>query len=137
MYRALCDARLDIVESELKRLFASIAADNYRKNDIARFEGYYASVVYSFFAGMGLTVIAEDVANLGRIDLTIQLADNTYIVEFKVVKRKSKANSALQQIIQQDYAAKYSGKVYQIGIEFSISKRNIVAFAWQQAPSIA
>ena len=137
MYRALCDARLDIVESELKRLFASIAADNYRKNDIARFEGYYASVVYSFFAGMGLTVIAEDVANLGRIDLTIQLADNTYIVEFKVVKRKSKANSALQQIIRQDYAAKYSGKVCQIGIEFSISKRNIVAFAWQQAPSIA
>ena len=137
MYRALCDARLDIVESELQRLFASIAGDNYRRNDIARFEGYYASVVYSFFAGMGLTVIAEDVANLGRIDLTIQLADHTYIVEFKVVKRKSKANSALQQIIQQDYAAKYSGKVYQIGIEFSETKRNIVAFAWQQAPSIA
>ena len=133
MYRALRDAQLDTIESELTRLFASIAADNYRKNDIARFEGYYASVVYSFFAGMGLTVIAEDVANLGRIDLTIQLADNTYVVEFKVVKRNSKTNSALQQIIQQGYAAKYSGKVYQIGIEFSETKRNIVAFAWQQA----
>ena len=82
---------------------------------------------------MGLTVIAEDVANLGRIDLTIQLADHTYVIEFKVVKRKSKTNSALQQIIQQGYAAKYSGKVYQIGIEFSETKRNIVAFAWQQA----
>ena len=88
MYRALRDAQLATIEAELQRLFASITADNYRKNDIARFEGYYASVVYSFFAGMGLTVIAEDVANLGRIDLTIQLADNTYIVEFKVVKRK-------------------------------------------------
>ena len=116
-----------------KQYFARIAADNYRRNDIARFEGYYASVVYSFFAGMGLTVIAEDVANLGRIDLTIQLADHTYIIEFKMVKRKSKTNSALQQIIQQGYAAKYSGKIYQIGIEFSETKRNIVAFAWQQA----
>ena len=133
MYRALRDAQLDTIESELTRLFASIAADNYRRNDIARFEGYYASVVYSFFAGMGLTVIAEDVANLGRIDLTIQLANHTYIIEFKVVKRKSKTNSALQQIIQQGYAAKYSSKVYQIGIEFSEIKRNIVAFAWQQA----
>ena len=133
MYHALRDAQLDTIESELTRLFASIAADNYRRNDIARFEGYYASVVYSFLAGMGLTVIAEDVANLGRIDLTIQLADHTYIIEFKVVKRKSKTNSALQQIIQQGYAAKYSGKVYQIGIEFSETKRNIVAFAWQQA----
>ena len=130
---ALIDARLDVMESELKRLFASIAADNYRKNNIAHFESYYASVVYSFFAGMGLTVIPEDVGNLGRIDLTLQLADHTYIIEFKMVKRKSKSNSALQQIIKQGYAAKYSGSVYQIGIEFSETRRNIVSFAWQSA----
>ena len=136
MYCALRDGQLDTVGSTLKRLFASIAADNYRKNDIARFEGYYASVVYSFFFGMGLRVTPEDVANLGRIDLTIQLAGHTYIIEFKVVKRKSKANSALQQIIERGYAAKYSGEVYQIGIEFSETRRNIVAFAWQQVPII-
>ena len=135
MYRALRDAELASIEAELKRLFASIAADNYRKNDIARFEGYYASVVYSLFFGMGLRVTPEDVASLGRIDLTIQLADHTYVLEFKVVKRKSKVNSALQQIIQRNYAAKYSGKVYQVGIEFSETRRNIVAFAWQQATS--
>ena len=133
MVQALRHADLDSIESELKRLFASIAADNYRKNNIAHFEGYYASVIYSFFVGMGLRVIAEDVANLGRIDLTIQLADKTYVIEFKVVKRKAKSNSALQQIIQQNYAAKYSGKVYQIGIEFLETKRNIVDFAWQRA----
>ena len=133
MYCALRDADLDTIESELKRLFASIAADNYRKNNIARFEGYYASVTYSFFAGMGCKIIAEDVSNHGRIDLTIQKADHTYVIEFKVVKRKSKANSALQQIIKQGYAAKYSGNVYQIGIEFSEAKRNIVAFSWQLA----
>ena len=131
--RALRHADLDSVESELKRLFASIAADNYRKNNIARFEGYYASVIYSFFVGMGLRVIAEDVANLGRIDLSIQVAEQTYVIEFKVVKRKSKTNSALQQIIRQGYAAKYSGKVYQIGIEFSETKRNIVDFAWRRS----
>ena len=131
--RALRNADLDSVESELKRLFASIAADNYRRNDIARFEGYYASVTYSFFVGMGLRVIAEDVTNLGRIDLSIQVADNTYVIEFKVVKRKSKTNSALQQIIRQGYAAKYSGSVYQIGIEFLETKRNIVDFAWRRA----
>ena len=131
MRHALRTAQLDVIESELKRLFAGIAGDNYRRNNIARFEGYYSSVVYSFFVGMGLKVIAEDVSNLGRIDLTIQLADNTYIVEFKVVKRKSKANSALQQIIRQGYAVKYSGNVYQMGIEFSDTRRNIVDFAWQ------
>ena len=133
MESALVDAQFEKIESELKRLFAGIAADNYRKNDIAHFEGYYASVVYSFFTGMGLRVIAEDVANFGRIDLTAQLAGNTYIIEFKIVKRKTKNNSALQQIIRQGYAAKYSGNVYQIGIEFSETRRNIVGFACQLA----
>ena len=133
MYCALRDAQLSILELELKRLFSSISADNYRKNDIASFEGYYASVIYSFFVGMGLTVIAEDASSHGRFDLSIQLGSNTYIIEFKVVKRKSKTNSALQQIIQRGYAAKYSGTVYQIGIEFSETKRNVVAFAWQAA----
>ena len=133
MYQALRSAQIDTIESELKRLFASIASDNYRRNNITHFEGYYASVVYSFFVGMGLQVIPEDVSNLGRIDLTIQLENHTYIIEFKVVKRKSKTNSALQQIIQQGYAAKYSGNVYQIGIEFSETKRNIVGFAWRRA----
>ena len=131
--RALRDAQLDVIESELTRLFASIAADNYRRNNIAHFEGYYATVVYCFFAGMGFQVIAEDANNLGRVDLTIQSASNTYVIEFKVVKHKSKTNSALQQIIRQGYAAKYSGKVYQIGIEFSETRRNIVNFAWQRA----
>ena len=133
MYRALRDAKIDTIGSVLQRLFASIAADNYRKNDIAHFEGYYASVVYSFFVGMGLNVIAEDASSHGRVDISIQLGDNTYIVEFKVVKRKSKTNSALQQIIQRGYASKYSSEVYQIGIEFSEVKRNIVGFAWQRA----
>ena len=133
MLSALRNAKFEAVESELKRLFASIAADNYRRNNIAHFEGYYAAVVYCFFAGMGLRVIAEDASNLGRVDLTIQLAGNTYIIEFKVVEHKSNINSALQQIIRQGYAAKYSGKVYQIGIEFSTSQRNIIDFAWQSA----
>ena len=130
---ALKDARLEVMESELTRLFASIAADNYRKNDIAHFEGYYASVVYCFFVGMGFDVVAEDASSRGRVDLSIQFGSNTYVIEFKVVKRKSKVNSALQQIIQRGYAAKYSGSVYQIGIEFSETRRNIVGFAWQQA----
>ena len=126
-------AQLDVIESELTRLFANIATDNYRRNNIAHFGGYYASVVYSFFAGMGLNVIAEDASSRGRVDLSIQIGANTYIIEFKVIKRKSKSNSALRQIIQQGYATKYSGNVYQIGIEFSETKRNIVGFAWQRA----
>ena len=131
--RALRSGDLTTVESELKRLFASIANSNYRKNNIAHFEGYYAAVVHSFLVGIGLDITAEDASSHGYVDLTIQLAEHTYVVEFKVVERPSETNSALQQIIDRGYARKYSGKVYQIGIEFSESERNITGFAWQLA----
>ena len=131
MYSALLNADLDTIESELKRLFAGIAADNYRKNNIADFEGYYASVIYSFFVGMGLTVIAEDASSRGRLDMSIQVKDKTYVLEFKVVEHKSSRNSALEQIIAKNYAAKYTGTIYQIGIEFSSDERNIIDFAYQ------
>ena len=130
MYRALRAGDLNSIEAELRRLFAGIAADNYRKNNIADFEGYYASVIYSFFVGMGLTVIAEDTSSRGRLDMSIQLNGNTYVLEFKVVEHKSSHNSALEQIIARNYAAKYTGAIYQIGVEFSATERNIVDFAY-------
>ena len=131
MLSALLNADLNTIESELRRLFAGIAADNYRKNNIADFEGYYASVIYSFFVGMGLTVIAEDTSSRGRLDMSIQIKNKTYVLEFKVVEHKSSHNSALEQIIARNYAAKYTGAIYQIGIEFSATERNIVDFAYQ------
>ncbi len=38
--------------------FASIPNDWYRNNPIARYEGYYASVFYSYFAAVGLDITA-------------------------------------------------------------------------------
>ena len=130
MYRALRAGELDKIEAELRRLFAGIAADNYRKNNIADFEGYYASVIYSFFVGMGLKVIAEDTSNRGCLDMSIQLNGKTYVLEFKVVEHKSGHNSALEQIIARNYTAKYTGAIYQIGIEFSAAEHSIVDFAY-------
>ena len=40
--------------------FASIPYEWYTNNDIADYEGYYASVFYSYFAGLGLNITVED-----------------------------------------------------------------------------
>ncbi|MCX8125487.1 MAG: AAA family ATPase, partial [Spirochaetes bacterium] len=39
------------IEATIKSLFASIPYEWYRSNQISGYEGYYASVVYSFLAG--------------------------------------------------------------------------------------
>ena len=45
--------------------FASIPYEWYTNNDIASYEGFYASVFYSYFAGLGLDVVVEDSSSHG------------------------------------------------------------------------
>ncbi len=66
-------------EKILKRLFASIPYNNYVKNNISHYEGYYSSVVYVDLASLGVKIAAEDVTNRGRIDLTLFVEDKIYI----------------------------------------------------------
>lgn len=114
--------------------FASIPHQWYNKSDIQQYEGYYASVFYSYFAALGLNVVLEDSTNLGRIDMTLQFNQQVYIFEFKVVELMPEGK-ALQQIKDKGYADKYSAleqPIYLIGVEFSKDSRNIVNFAVEE-----
>jgi len=114
----------------MKLFFSSIAYNNYVGNKIAEYEGYYASVFYAYLAASGLNVIAEDVTNSGRIDLTLQVRNNIYVIEFKVG-----SDDALQQIKAKNYAQKYLQKdkeVFLIGINFSKEEKNISTFQWEK-----
>mgnify|MGYP005842622613 CR=1 FL=1 len=116
----------------VQRFFASIPHQWYRKNQMARYEGYYASIVYCYFAALGLDVRPEETTNHGLIDLAIRFQGRIYVIEFKVVELTGKGN-ALQQIKDKGYAEKYSGEsVTRIGVEFSSKERNIVRFEWEK-----
>jgi len=62
-------------------------------------------VLYAYLASLGFPIIPEDVTNKGRIDLTLQLPDKTYIFEFKVVDQPT--YQALHQITTKQYYEKY------------------------------
>lgn len=115
------------LEAIIKRLFASIAYNNFTKNEIANYEGFYASVIYAYFASLPIEIIAEDITNKGRIDLTIQAFDKTYIFEFKIIDEQP-----LLQIKKQQYYQKYKGDIYIIGIVFNPDDRNISKFEWEK-----
>jgi len=128
--KALNDKDLDSFKEAIESLFASIAYNNYTKNSIGEYEGYYASVLYAYLAGSGLNIVAEDVTSIGRMDLTIIFRDSVYILEFKV-----NGSNALNQIKNKDYATKYKSRytdIYLIGIEFDSQSRNIANFEWER-----
>ena len=115
--------------------FASIPHDWHRKNDIARYEGYYASVFYSHFAALGLDVAVEDSTSRGRLDMALRFNRNLYLFEFKVVELAPEG-AALAQLKEKGYADKYRGlgqPIHLIGVEFSREERNIVGFEVESA----
>ena len=110
--------------------FASIPYEWYTNNDIARYEGYYASVFYSYFAALGYEIAVEDSTSHGRLDMAVRSDGHVYLFEFKVTEL-SPPGSALTQLRERRYADKYRGRdepIHLIGVEFSRKTRNVTAF---------
>ena len=110
--------------------FASIPHDWYRNNPIAQYEGYYASIFYSYFAALGLDIRLEDTTHHGRIDMTVLFNAQVYLFEFKVVELTPQGK-ALQQLKDKGYADKYRARgepIHLIGVEFSKESRSVVGF---------
>jgi len=110
--------------------FASIPYHWYTNNDIAHYEGFYASVVYSYFAALGHEIAAEESSNHGRLAMAVRAGGHVYLFEFKVAEM-ALPGSALAQLRERDYAAKYRDRgepIHLIGVEFSRVTRNVTSF---------
>ncbi len=129
LFYSLRDSNLEEFKNSLSSLFASIPYNNYVKNEIGEFEGYYASVIYAYLASLGVRIIAEDVTNRGRVDMTLFIENKIYIIEFKVG-----SGGALTQIKEKNYHQKYLSEnkdIYLVGIEFDREAKNISGFEWE------
>ena len=110
--------------------FASIPYQWYTGNDIADYEGFYASVFYSYFAALGYDITVEESTSHGRLDMAVRAAGHVYLFEFKVAEM-APPGSALAQLRQRRYADKYraaGAPIHLVGVEFSRATRNITAF---------
>ncbi len=131
IYKALLTADLETFKTTIISLFASIPYNNYAKNPLQQYEGYYASVIYAYLASLGIDMIAEDTTNKGRIDLTLKLQNFIYILEFKV----DGDGKALKQIKDKNYADKYKNEnkeIWLVGVEFDSRSRGVSLVEWER-----
>ena len=120
------DGLRDLIQAH----FDGIPHQWHVRNDIADYEGYYASVFYSCLAALGFDVVVEDSSARGRADLTLRFGGAVYVFEFKVTELAG-AGSALSQLKARGYADKYRGlgaPIHLVGIEFSRETRTVAAF---------
>ena len=118
------------VESEVRALFAGIPHQWHTKSEMARHEGYYASVFYAFLHGTGLDVRAEESTAAGRADIAVVLEDAAWVFELKIDERASEG-AALAQLQERGYADRHrrgGRRVRLVGIHFSEESRTVTAF---------
>ena len=131
------------VEALFRAFFASIPYEWHTRNEIARYEGYYASVFYSHFAAAGLDVVVEDSSSLGRVDMAVRFNNHVYLFEFKLAPDSERAatesapaSAALAQLKAKGYAEKYrhlGQPIHLVGVAFSRETRNLSAFVVEDA----
>ncbi len=122
------------LETLFQAFFAGIPYEWYTNNDIANYEGYYASVFYSYFAALELDIVVEDSSSHGRLDMAVRFNDNVYLFEFKVVEMAGEG-AAMAQLKAKCYADKYRGlgqPIFLVAVEFSKNARNLTAFEVEQ-----
>jgi hypothetical protein len=141
LYDTLRHGDLEGLTALIKRLFAGIPWRNFTNNDLPDAEGYYASVLYAFFASLNAEIIPEDLTNHGQVDITVRIEGYTYVMEIKLVRKEEDAgategNPALAQIRERGYSEKYRSEpgrgLFELGLVFSADKRNLIRADWVQ-----
>ncbi|MEO1300995.1 MAG: AAA family ATPase [Bacteroidota bacterium] len=120
-----------LVQCEPTAFFAQV------QTDIAAFpnlffsraqESTYHMVLLGLMRGMGLTVTAEVLTHLGRLDLVVDMPHIIYILELKLDKSPQEA---LDQMQQKHYCQPYLRQDKQVGllgVQFSSQVRNLTGW---------
>jgi hypothetical protein len=111
------------VDDFMRRLSSFFADTPYEL--VKDLENHYQNVLFIVAKLMGFYVRAEYHTSQGRIDMVLQTADHTYVMEFKL---DGTAEEALQQINDKSYTLPFEcdgRQIVKIGVNFSSTTRNI------------
>jgi hypothetical protein len=122
--RFVKEIRAGQTDAFLKRLSILFADTPYEL--VKDLENHYQNVLFIVTKLLGFYVRAEYHTSEGRIDLLLQTADFTYVMEFKL---DGTAEEALRQIEEKHYAQPFEGdahrKLVKVGVNFSSVTRDI------------
>ena len=138
LLEALLSVDYNMLVAAFNRLLASIPYDDFSKaaersvyKNRYRYparEWLYRSSILAFLRGCGVLVFAEMQTNQGRSDIVAVYCGKTWVIELKVAyageSPAQKAEEALQQIIDKNYAAPYPDPIC-IGLAIDDAVRQI------------
>jgi len=107
------------------------------RSDMARYEAWYASLLYMCFRAIGVDVRSEEATSRGRADMVVPLGDEVFILEFKMAESAKEAESALEaafaQMRDRGYADRYRGRaVHLVAVACGREVRNLLEVKAEQ-----
>ncbi len=132
--RLLTDNDFEGFGVALHSFYASIPHQWHDVSEVARYEAFYASVLYASLMAVRAEVRAEESTVRGRSDLVVLCGGQVFVLEIKVAvaagEVESKVEEALTQMRGKGYANKYRGRgeaIHLIAVVFSGEERNLEA----------
>ncbi len=117
----------------LRAWFAGIPYQWHAKGDLARYEAWYASLLYMCLCSVGVELRVEEASHRGRADMVVRLGGQVFVVEFKMAEgegdREAALDAALAQMRERGYAEKYRAEgtpVHLIGVACGREARNLL-----------
>ncbi len=101
--------------------------------DLARYEAWYASLLYMCLRAVGADLRVEESSSRGRADMVLRLGGQVFVIEFKVAETDDGGAAALDAAMAQmrgrGYAEKYAdhdGSVHLVGVACGREARNLL-----------
>ena len=136
--RSLCqllaDNDFEAFADQLRSLLAGIPCQWHGQPELARYEAWYAGILYASFRTIGADLRVEDASHRGRADMVLLHGGQVFILEFKMARNDEDADAAMvramAQIRERGYAEKYRDRgepIHQVGVVFGPEQRNLLA----------
>ncbi len=115
----------------LRSYLSGIPYPWHSQEQLARYEAWYASLLYMCFRAIGIDLRVEEATSRGRADMVVFLGGQVFVLEFKMADGDAgKAlDDAISQMRERGYADMYRHRgesVHLVGIAFGRAKRNLL-----------
>ena len=116
----------------LRVYLSGIPYQLHASGDLARYEAWYASLLYMCFRTIGVDIRVEESSNRRRADMVVLSGGQVFVFEFKMAEDNDAASAldaALAQIRERGYAEKYRDRgepIHLIGVACGGEARNVL-----------
>ena len=130
----LADNDFDGFTEQLRTLFAGIPYQWQTEPEFARYEAWYAGMLYACFRAIGVDLRVEESSGHGRSDMVLLHGGQVFVIEFKMAGAgedpEAAVSRAMRQIRERGYAEKYRDRnepIHLVGAVFGRAERNLLA----------